>query len=105
MKLPHYLKKLREFFDNSKSEGTDLEKLFGSNFAVNGFSEFYRIHGDDLSLVTAYLLYNYSIRGGYTERDLHNYTEALTDFGEIFENCAIERQKKTEELTPGDDDS
>lgn len=92
MNLNKYIERLKRFFKNSKYEGAKCEQLLGTNTAVYKWAEFYKQEADNIALVNAYNLYNFTLSESYNERDLEMYKRGLLEFGEFFVKCHEERE-------------
>ena len=92
MNLNKYVDQIKRFFKNSKYEGSKCEQLLGTNTAVYKWAEFYKQEADNIALVNAYNLYNFSLNEDYTKRDMEMYKKGLLEFGEFLVNCYEERE-------------
>lgn len=89
------LRELRKFLKRGRRSDDACTDLLGSSANVSKFSQFWLDHGDDLMLVSAVRLHEYT--GGdnlFTKEELAAYKKGVADIALFFQACSQEIAKK-----------
>jgi len=93
---------LRQHHQNRKREGTEMEKLLGTNTAVIAFAQFFEAHMDDMELISAVRLNEFvsDPKADFTSRDIDFYKKGLAELPKVLSMCynEIEQEKEKERL-------
>lgn len=97
--MNEFIKYLRKSFNNKRGKKAEdeCERVLGLNGKVNEFATFYEKHEDDLLIVVASALENFSTSQTYTKEELAFYKLALTELPLFMDKCVKERDRKLQE--------
>ena len=92
---------LRQYIKNKQSiEGSKAKQILGSDAKLKAFANFWSRHGDDLMIVVAVKLHDFSHIYDFDRAQLDFYRRGLGEMGVFFADCAreIEEEAQRKEL-------
>jgi len=83
--------RLRKFF-KSQDKSTRCRQALGDKASVSEFAKFWERNGEDLLVVSAMLMHEYTAQRSFTKKEFDAYKLAIGDFGKFFVDCSKEHE-------------
>lgn len=96
------ISELRKFIKRGRKAADACADILGNSEAVNKFAQFWEYNGDDLMLISAVRLHEYT--GGehvFTKEELGAYKKGVADIAMFFKQCSDEIEKKKRDAIAG----
>lgn len=87
------IKNIRQFFKNQAKEGGECQKVLGNTKKLGEFAKFWEHNGEDLAVLVASRLVDYSSNREYTEKEFAAYKEGLQEVGIFLAGCWQEHER------------
>jgi hypothetical protein len=92
------LNELKSYYKNrrAKKGRPPCEATLGDTHKLGQFSQFWADNGEDLMIVAAAKLHEYTSEKSFDEHELKAFKEGLACIGTFFADCAVEIEKLKE---------
>jgi len=84
------IENIRQFFKNQSKEGKECQKVLGNTKKLGEFAKFWENNGNDIAVVVAGKLIDFSTSREYTEKEFAAYKEGLQEVGIFLGLCWTE---------------
>tara|TARA_R100000656_G_scaffold112040_2_gene84062 strand:+ start:2214 stop:2501 length:288 start_codon:yes stop_codon:yes gene_type:complete len=84
-------KHLRKYLTNRK-DVKFCQGVLGAKDKVSKFHQFWNTNGEDLMVVSAYLVHEFVTNNEFTPQELNAYKKAISDMGAFYHKCYEERE-------------
>ena len=95
------IEELRQYVKNKNTiEGSQPKQILGSDAKLKEFASFWARHGDDLMMVAAIKLHDFTNNQDFDRTQLDFYRKGIAEFGIFFSDCAriLEEEAQKKEL-------
>lgn len=84
------IEELRKYISNRSRQGSKCTKVLGSTSKVYSFADFWEMHGDDLEIITAKILHDWTSEEVFNHEELKAFKQGLAKMSTFFIDCAKE---------------